>query len=164
MTSSLLSEFEQECLSTQNLLDVIPEDRLNWQPHEKAMTLGQLALHVATIPGRNLGFAVDTQVQVEVIVQHPEANSKEMILTAFAKSISSAKQILSNPSDSWLEKDWKLMNGQGLIANMPCASFVRAFVFNHWYHHRGELTSYLRALNCKIPSVYGPTADVNPFQ
>ena len=92
---SLLSELEQEVGATQNLLDVIPNDRLNWRPHEKAMSLGQLALHVATIPGRNLTFASEGQVEANVIVQHPIPVSKREVIQAFGDSISQAKKILS---------------------------------------------------------------------
>lgn len=163
-TNVLLSELEQEKTSTQNLLDVLPADQLNWQPHEKAMTLGQLALHVATIPGRNLGFALDGQVEANVIVQHPTPADKTEILQGFSQSISKAKTVLSTYSDEWLNKNWQLLNGDTVLAEMPTSGFIRAFVLNHWYHHRGELTTYLRTLNMKIPSIYGPSADVNPFQ
>jgi len=128
------------------------------------MPLGQLAHHVATIPGRNLGFALDGQVEAAVIVRHPSPSSKQEVLQSFTESISQAKTILSTASDEWLVKNWKLTNGERLLAEMPTSGFIRAFVFNHWYHHRGELTTYLRALNIKLPSIYGPTADVNPFQ
>lgn len=163
-TESLLSELEQEVTATQNLLAILPADRLNWRPHEKAMTLGQLALHVATIPGRNLGFALDGKVAANVIVHHPSPTDKAAILQDFSESIAQAKSVLSATSDEWLHKNWQLLSGDTVLAEMPTASFIRAFVFNHWYHHRGELTTYLRTLNMKIPSIYGPSADVNPFQ
>lgn len=163
-TENLLAELEQELVSTQNLLDTMPADRLNWRPHEKAMSLGQLALHVATIPGRNLGFAIEGKVDANVIVQHPIPSDKAEVLHKFSDSINKAKQILSASSDQWLENKWQLLNGDTVIAEMPTLSFIRAFVLNHWYHHRGELTTYLRTLNMKVPSIYGPSADVNPFQ
>ena len=163
-TQSLLMELEQEIRSTQSLLDVLPVDRLNWQPHEKAMTLGQLALHVASIPGRNLGLALDGKVEADVIVLHPNPADKAEILQEFSESIAQAKKILASTADEWLNENWRLLNGGAVLAEMPTAGFIRAFGFNHWYHHRGELTTYLRILNCSIPSIYGPSADVNPFQ
>ena len=163
ITNSLLSELEQESVSTQNLLNILPTERLSWQPHEKAMSLGQLALHVATIPGRNLTFALDGQVEANIIVNHPVPSTKQEVLQAFDESIAEAKKILAVASDEWLEVNWKLKNGARTIVEMPTIAFIRAFVFNHWYHHRGELTTYLRTLNIKLPSIYGPTADVNPF-
>jgi len=163
-TKSLLSELEAEVTSTQNLLDILPPDRLNWKPHEKAMSLGQLALHVAQIPGRNLGFATEGKVEADVIVEHPYPSHKTDILQQFSESVDNAKRVLSAASDNWLKNNWQLRNGEKVLAEMPTSSFIRTFVFNHWYHHRGELTTYLRALNMKLPSIYGPTADVNPFQ
>ena len=161
---NLLLELEQEIVSTQKLLNILPADRLNWLPHERAMTLGQLALHVATIPGKNLTFASNGQVEANIIVQHPRPSSKEEVLHSFEESITKAKKILTAASEDWLVKNWKLTDKDRLLAEMPTSTFIRAFVFNHWYHHRGELTTYLRTLNSKIPSIYGPTADVNPFQ
>ncbi|SHG48117.1 DinB family protein [Flagellimonas flava] len=159
-----LAELEQEFIATQNLLDIVPKDQLGFKPHEKAMSLGQLALHVATIPMRNLGFAKDGQVETTVIVQHPEAQTTHEILEAFATSKEATKTLLHQDSDtSWLQTQWKLLRSGEVIAEMPAHAFVRTFVLNHFVHHRGELTTYLRILNQKIPSIYGPTADVNPF-
>lgn len=161
--TNLLIEMEQEFVSTKNLLDILPEDRLQYKPHEKAMPLGQLAFHVATIPGRNLRFAQDGQVETEVIVEHPIPANKTEILNAFEESMTSVRVLLKEENTSWLKNDWKLLKSQNPIAEMPTYTFVRTFVLNHWYHHRGELTTYLRILNKKLPSIYGPTADVNPF-
>ncbi|MDN5216144.1 DinB family protein [Fulvivirgaceae bacterium BMA12] len=160
---NFLAEMEQEFAATKNLLQIIPEDRLTFKPHEKAMALGQLAYHVATIPGRNLMFAKDGAVETSVIVQHPVPDSKHDILNAFEESVRSVRSLLGTDDTSWLTENWKLKKTQKPIAEMPAFSFVRTFVLNHWYHHRGELTTYLRILNQKIPSVYGPSADVDPF-
>jgi len=158
-----LSELEQEFVSTGHLLEALPEDRLTFKPHEKAMSLGQLALHVASLVGRNLQFAKDGQVETTVIVHHPVPENKQEILLAFEKSQKSARSILENENNLWLTKDWNLLRTQTPIATMPSSSFIRTFVLNHLYHHRGELATYLRILNVQLPSIYGPTADVNPF-
>lgn len=156
-------EMEREFGSTKNLLDIIPESQLDYRPHEKAMSLGQLALHVASIPGRNLTFAKDGHVETSVIVQHPIPSSKAEILDAFEQSVNTAKSFLENEDAPWLMTNWSLMRDGEPIAEMPAYSFVRAFVLNHWYHHRGQLSTYLRILDQKLPSIYGPSADVNPF-
>ncbi len=160
---NFLAEMEQEFAATKNLLELIPEDRLTYKPHEKAMPLGQLAYHVATIPGRNLMFAKDGEVETSVIIEHPIPGSKHEILDAFEESVRLVRSLLDKGDTSWLKENWKLNKTQNPIAEMPAFSFIRTFVLNHWYHHRGELTTYLRILNQKIPSVYGPSADVNPF-
>ncbi|RDY61464.1 DinB family protein [Flagellimonas nanhaiensis] len=156
-------EMEREFGSTKNLLDTVPESQLEYRPHEKAMSLGQLALHVASIPGRNLNFAKDGQVEASVIVQHPIPASKEEILAAFEQSVKTAKTLLENEDAPWLQSNWGLMSEGEPIAEMPAYAFVRTFVLNHWYHHRGQLSTYLRALDQELPSIYGPSADVNPF-
>ncbi len=160
---SLLTEMEQEFVATKNLLEIIPEDQLQFKPHERAMSLGQLAYHVATIPNRNLVFAKNGEVETQDIVEHPVPDSKYEILRAFNESISAVRSLLNEEDTSWLNENWKLLKSQNPIAEMPAFVFVRTFVLNHWYHHRGELTTYLRILDKKIPSVYGPSADVDPF-
>ena len=161
---SLIIELEAELGSTKNLLEIIPEDRLGWKPHEKAMTLGQLALHVATIPGNNLSIVDQGQITVKELVEHPIPADKAKILNGFSNSAKMAADILEKATLDWANQNWQLKNESGVIAQMPRSAFIRTFVFNHWYHHRGELMTYLRTLNVKLPSVYGPTADVNPFQ
>ena len=161
---NILSEMEQEFVATKNLLEIVPEDRLDFQPHEKAMSLGQLAFHVAESPGRNLLFAKDGHVEAAVITEHPIPNSKNNILEAYRKSIALADTILNDNNTEWLSNNhWVLKASGSSIAEMPVMVYIRTFVLNHWYHHRGELTTYLRMLNVKLPSIYGPTADVNPF-
>ncbi|UTW65248.1 damage-inducible protein DinB [bacterium SCSIO 12643] len=158
-----LSELEQEFVSTGHLLEILPEDHLTYKPHEKAMSLGQLALHVASLPGRNLQFAHDGQVETTVIVQHPIPENKQEILLAFEKSQNVSRSILETEKQEWLTKEWNLLRSQTPIATMPRSSFIRTFVLNHLYHHRGELATYLRTLDVALPSIYGPTADINPF-
>ena len=160
---SYLQEMEQEFVSTRNLLEALPEDRMAFKPHEKAMSLGQLALHVATIPGRNLGFAKDGKVETSIIVLHPYPQSKEEILSSLEQSIQTVRTLLDTDNTTWLKESWNLMRENASIAEMPTYAFVRTFVLNHWYHHRGELATYLRMINVKLPSIYGPTADVDPF-
>ncbi len=161
--TQILSELEQELVSTKSLLQIIPEKQLDFKPHEKAMSLGQLALHVATIPGRNLAFAKDGQVEAAVIVDHPIPATKEQILEGFSRSTEHIKYLLKLENTAWLSSNWKLLDSGRTLAEMPTTAFIRTFVLNHFYHHRGQLSTYLRILNQELPSIYGPSADVNPF-
>ncbi|WP_420400277.1 DinB family protein [Flagellimonas sp.] len=156
-------EMEQEIISTTQLLKLVPEDRLHYQPHAKAMTLGQLALHVATIPYFNLGYAKDGQVEAAVIVNHPQPLTKDDILEGLEKSKKAVQSVAENETDQWLNANWKLTDNGNTLAEMPTVAFIRTFVLNHWYHHRGQLSTYLRSLELALPSIYGPSADVNPF-
>jgi uncharacterized damage-inducible protein DinB len=163
MIDALLAELEQESATTARVLERIPQSHLSWRPHPKSMSLGQLALHVATIPGNvaELG-SVDTVPEPPQFVQAEAATSDELV-PALTASVAKARQHLGGFDDAQMGATWRLMaNGQEILA-MPRAAFVRAIMLNHWYHHRGQLQVYLRLLDQSVPSVYGPTADENPF-
>lgn len=161
--AQILAEMEQEIVSTESLLNLVPDDKLDYKPHEKAMSLGELALHVATIPHNNLDFAKNGQVEASVIVYHPEPASKAEILEGLSHSKTTMQSVLANDANSWLNNNWKLTDNGNVLAEMPTKAFIRSFVLNHWYHHRGQLSTYLRALGLPLPSIYGPSAEVNPF-
>ena len=159
----LLAELEQEAATTRRVLERIPQAHLSWKPHPKSMSLGQLALHVATVPGNVAEFAaVDTVPTPPAFVQ-PEAASAAELVPALTESIAKAKQALGGFDDAKMGAMWRLQNGGRDVLAMPRVAFVRAIMLNHWYHHRGQLLVYLRLLNLPVPSVYGPTADENPF-
>jgi uncharacterized damage-inducible protein DinB len=162
-SKNLISELEFEKTSTQKLLDRLPEDKLTWKPHPKALTLGQLAFHVATIPGRIATFANNGTTTAEVLTDHPLCDNKETILANFEKSFDQAIYILNNADEAWDAESWSCTLGDQEIINWPRPILLRFLMLNHWYHHRGELVTYLRTLDVLIPSVYGPSADENPF-
>jgi uncharacterized damage-inducible protein DinB len=165
MTNSknLIAELDHELISTAKLLNLVPADKLNWQPHPKAMSLGALALHVATIPGRYLTFADERSTTVETLTQHPSPKNKEEILQSFARSNTNAKKLLENQNGIWEQNSWSLTKNGTAIFTLPLPLFTRLLVFNHLFHHRGQLSTYLRTLNIPLPSIYGPSADENPF-
>lgn len=157
-----LAELEQESKTTQRMLERVPGDKLTWKPHPKSMSLGQLALHVATIPGFTAQtFATD--IFELPPFEQPSAQSAAELLPALDESVRTAKQILGRMDDGKITQTWKLTkNGKELMA-APRVALLRPFLLSHWYHHRGQLSVYLRLLNIPLPSVYGPTADENPF-
>jgi hypothetical protein len=154
----LIAEIEFETSSTRRLLERIPAEKLAWAPHDKAMPF-----HVATIPGNNLSFADDGKTNVEVLTAHHVPASKSEILENFETSIARALQLLGRVSDDWGTQKWDLIKNGESIFSIPRSLFSRLLVLNHFYHHRGELVSYLRILGVAIPSVYGPSADEDPF-
>ena len=162
IANTLLAELEQEAQTTQRVLERIPQEHLSWRPHAKSMSLGQLALHVATVPGGVAEFAMQDMPSPPALVQ-PEAATAAELVPALTASVARAKELLGNADDATMGKTWRLMkDGRELLA-MPRAAFLRAIMLNHWYHHRGQLLVYLRLLNLSVPPVYGPTADENPF-
>ena len=159
----MLAELDQEAQTTQRVLERIPQAHLTWKPHPKSMSLGQLALHVATVPGTVAELAaLDTVPDPPAFVQ-PEAATTTELVPSLTDSVAKAKRLLGGFDDSKMSATWRLQRGGKDILTMPRAAFVRAIMLNHWYHHRGQLLVYLRLLNLPVPSVYGPTADENPF-
>ena len=162
MIDGLLAELEQEADATRRVLERIPQAHLSWRPHPKSMSLGQLALHVATIPGNVAEFAAQDAMEPPSFVQ-PEARQSSELVPALHDSIARARKALGNFDDAKMNAMWRLQSGGKEIMSMPRVAVVRAIMLNHWYHHRGQLLVYLRLLNQSVPSVYGPTADENPF-
>jgi uncharacterized damage-inducible protein DinB len=163
MIDGLLAELEQEADTTRRVLERIPQAHLSWKPHPKSMSLGQLSLHVATVPGNVAELAaLDTVPEPPAFVQ-PEASTASELVPALTESVAKAKRLLGGFEDAKMGAMWRLQSGGRDILAMPRVAFVRAIMLNHWYHHRGQLLVYLRLLNQSVPSVYGPTADENPF-
>jgi uncharacterized damage-inducible protein DinB len=160
---ALLAEVEQEAQTTRRQLERIPQEHLTWKPHPKSMSLGQLALHIATVPGNVAEIAALDVVPNPPAFQQPEAATAAELLPALTETVAKAKRALGGFDDAKMQATWRLQsNGKDLIA-MPRVAVVRNIMLNHWYHHRGQLQVYLRLLNVPVPSVYGPTADENPF-
>ena len=163
MIEGLLAELEQEAATTRRVLERIPQAHLSWKPHPKSMSLGQLALHVATVPGNVAELAAMDTVPVPPNFIQAEASSAAELVPSLTESVAKARRALGGFDDEKMGAMWRLQrNGTDIMA-MPRAAFIRAIMLNHWYHHRGQLLVYLRMLNQSVPSVYGPTADENPF-
>jgi uncharacterized damage-inducible protein DinB len=162
IVSAILMELEDEAKRTQRVLERLPEDKLAWKPHPKSLSLGQLALHVASSQG-NLAKVVTEDVHEFRMDPFPEPKNRKDILDAFAESTAQTKTILGKMDDASMMGVWQgQMNGKTLMS-VPRAAFIRTVMLNHIYHHRGQLSVYLRLLNVAVPSIYGPSADENPF-
>jgi uncharacterized damage-inducible protein DinB len=162
IATALLAEMEQESLATRRVLERVPQQHLSWKPHPKSYSLGQLALHVATVPGNVAELVARDHVEAPRFVQ-PEADSATNLVSTLTASVAKAKELLGGFDDARMAGTWRLTaDGRELMA-MPRAAFARTVMLNHWYHHRGQLLVYLRLLDVPVPSVYGPTADENPF-
>lgn len=163
MIDVLLAEMEQEAQSTVRVLERVPQAHLSWRPHAKSMSLGQLALHVATIPGLVAELAAPDVMPEPPQFAQPEAATSAELVPALKASLAQARALLGGMDDARLMATWRLMSGGKELMAMPRAAVLRTIMLNHWYHHRGQLLVYLRMHNVPLPSVYGPTADENPF-
>ena len=164
IANALLAELEHEAQTTQRVLERVPQEHLSWKPHAKSMSLGQLALHVATVPGSIAELGMLDTVPARPAFVHPEAGTAAELVPVLAASVAKARQHIGGAEDAAMGATWRLMNNGREVMAMPRAAFLRAIMLNHWYHHRGQLLVYLRLLDLPVPSVYGPTADENPFQ
>jgi len=162
IVDSFLAEMDQEAPATRRLLERLPEDKLSWKPHPKSMSLGKLAMHIAQMNGTIAGFGAKDSFDI-VPDSTPEPTTKAEILAAFEKSLADAKGLLNQVDDGRAMANWSLILGGKPIMSMPRAGLYRVIMCSHQYHHRGQLTVYLRLLDVPLPSVYGPSADENPF-
>jgi uncharacterized damage-inducible protein DinB len=162
IAQTLLSELEQESQTTRRVLERVPPQHLAWKPHPKSMSLGQLALHVAIVPGSVAELVARDSIEAPQFI-HPEASTAAELLPALDASVAKARQHLGGLDDRAMSATWRVMRGGRELMAMPRAAFARSIMLNHWYHHRGQLLVYLRLLDVPVPSVYGPTADENPF-
>ena len=156
---ALIQELEQECKTTRRVLERVPSDKLAWKPHAKSLTLGQLAMHVASIPGRIAPWALQDSEQVAG-GRYPEPASTAEVLAAQDAGEARAREALSKLGDGGLGQMWTMKAPDGTtIRSMPKAALLRTVALNHLYHHRGQLSVYLRLLDVPVPSIYGPSAD-----
>jgi uncharacterized damage-inducible protein DinB len=162
-TAAILQELEQEAATTRRVLERVPSDKLAWKPHEKSMSLGTLALHVAMSPGYISDWAVQDTTKFSGEGGGPDPKSTADILSAHDAGLAKAKSNLNAIGDAGLGKMWSMQTPDGkTVMTMPKSALVRSIVMNHVYHHRGQLSVYLRLLNVPVPSIYGPSADEGP--
>jgi uncharacterized damage-inducible protein DinB len=162
LVDSILMEIDQEAQTTKRVLNRIPDDKLAWKPHPKSYSLGQLALHIASAPANVAAAAAQDTFEAPNFSQ-PEPKSRQEVLDTFSKSIESAKETLKKMDDAKLTSMWSLTKNGKVLMSVPRGGFIRSILMNHMYHHRGQLSVYLRLLNVPVPSIYGPSADENPF-
>ncbi|HMJ08651.1 MAG TPA: DinB family protein [Pyrinomonadaceae bacterium] len=162
LVDPILAEIDQEAVTTKKLFDIIPEDKLDWRPHPKARSLGELAMHVAGLQGGVAELGDADEAPPPNFVDPVPADRAE-ILAVFAESISKAKKIIGATSDERALADWKLVRDGETLLSIPRIAFWRSILLNHNYHHRGQLSTYLRELDVPLPAIYGPSADERPF-
>ena len=164
LVEAFVQEFESESKTTRRVLERVPEKQLSWKPHAKSMSLGQLALHVAQSPGAIARWALgDTFEFTPDMGKQAEATTSAEILKAHDEGVANVKKVLVQLGDAGLMNMWKGVAGGATMMEMPKVGLFRVIVLNHTYHHRGQLSVYLRLLDVPVPSIYGPSADENPF-
>jgi len=165
LTELLLAELDRENERSRKALDQMPEGKADWKPHERSMAFGYLSELVATIP--NWVAMTITKDELDIApaggpTKRDALTSKADYLAALDKSVAGAKDALRGTDDEFLMTSWKLLAGGRTVMELPRHIVIRDAI-NHLAHHRGQMTVYLRLLDAKVPSIYGPSADDKSF-
>jgi uncharacterized damage-inducible protein DinB len=162
IAKTLLSEFELQAPVTRRFLERLPEDKLTWKPHAKSMTAGQLALHLAVVPG-GVVRAVQNSTAQAPDFKFPQPASLDEVLKALDESIATVRSVLPGFDDAAMNEIWRLKAGDMEVLATPRGLFLRDVMLSHWYQHRGQFSVYLRILDKPVPSSWGPSADEAPM-
>jgi uncharacterized damage-inducible protein DinB len=163
IAESMLPEFDHETATTRTLLERVPEAKADWMPHVKSYSLGQLAIHIATLPQwtpvalKQTEF--DTNPPGGSKYAPPAFESLARMLTTYDEGVKAARAMLAATTDAEFMVPWTLKSGGRTVFSMPRAGVFRSFILNHSVHHRGQLSVYLRLCDVPLPNIYGPTAD-----
>ena len=167
ISQMMLPEFDHEMANTRKTLERVPDDKFDWKPHQKSMTLGGLATHLSNIPSWTKNTFEANELDLAPAGQEAprleQAKSTMEVLAAFDKNVAAARAALASATDDKWMDNWSLLMGGKTIFTLPRAGVMRGFVMNHLIHHRAQLGVYLRLLDIPVPSIYGPSADEGGF-
>ena len=167
LTEFLRSELDREVERSRRALKEVPEGKYDWKPHEKSMIFGYLVNMVATIP-----MWVTMQINQDELDVAPAAGSKieqkrldtsAGLIEALDKAAADARSAFEKTSDEHLKTSWRLLARGKVVMEAPRYEMIQD-TLNHWSHHRGQMTVYLRLMGAKVPAIYGPSADDNSFR
>ena len=162
IAQSLLAEFEAQAPITRKFLERLPEDKLTWKPHEKSMTAGQLALHIASVPASVVRLVAENPKQAREKFEFSQPASREEILKAHDDGVAAVRELLPKYDDAAMNEAWRLMRGDKELFATPRGLILHDLMLSHWYQHRGQFSVYLRLLDVPVPASWGPSADEPP--
>jgi uncharacterized damage-inducible protein DinB len=163
LTDLFLGELEREGASTRKVLARVPEGKNSWKPHERSMNLGYLAALVAQMPGW-IEMIINTEnfdltAPDSGKFRAAEQSSTKDLLAFFDSNIAKSSKALAGTSEDHLMKPWSFKTGDSVASQAPRYVMIQEMTINHWAHHRGQLTVFLRLNEAKVPAIYGPSAD-----
>lgn len=155
------AELKHESSLTKTILERVPVDRADWKPHEKSMSLGRLATHIADITHwiSDIRQIDDFDFLKDYNFKPAVATTQEELLGIFHKNLDRAMHSLAAMSDEEMNRIWTVRQGEQVMFSIPKKVALRSWAFNHMFHHRGQLSVYLRLLDIPVPGMYGPSAD-----
>ncbi len=163
MLKMFLKELDQESVTTRKMLQRIPDDKYDWKPHEKSMTIRQLATHIAELPSWSSMVLTTSELDFASNPYSPPIiNNTAELLDLFEKSLADGRSHLENAKEEQLSEDWTLRSGDQIFSTSPKSDVIRMSI-SQIIHHRAQLGVYLRLLNIPIPGSYGPSADEQGF-
>lgn len=165
ISDALLADFRTEAKMTRKVLEAVPEEKLDWKPHAKSYTLGQLAGHLAENPSW-IGAMLEDEMDFASMAADWKpyvATDRSGLLSTFDENAGTYEGALEGREDAFLRSDWTMKMGDKVLLKQPKHEVIRANVIHHAAHHRGQLTVYLRLLDVPVPATYGPTADFPEF-
>ena len=167
LTEFLLAELDREVDRSRRALEQVPEGKYDWKPHEKSMIFGYLTNMVATIP---MWITMEiTQDELDVApadgskFETKKMDTSEEFLQALDQSAAGARESFKHTTDEHLLTSWRLLARGNVVMEAPRYEMIQDTI-NHWAHHRGQMTVYLRLMGAKVPALYGPSADDNQFR
>jgi uncharacterized damage-inducible protein DinB len=167
LTEFLLAELDREVERSRRALEQVPEGKYDWKPHEKSMIFGYLANMVATIP---TWIAMEiNQDELDVApaegskLEQKRMDSSAELLAALDQSAAGARSAIEKTADEHLLTPWRLLARGQVVMESPRYVMIQDTI-NHWAHHRGQMTVYLRLMGAKVPAIYGPSADDQAFR
>lgn len=160
LSHAFIAEIKHEAASTKKILERVSEGKFDWKPHEKSMSLGRLASHVAELPAfLNAILTIDDYDVAKGHYKPFHANTPQELMNVFHEKLDEVVQTLENTNDEKMRANFTLRSGEHVIATVPRMIAVRSMALNHLIHHRGQIAVYLRLLDVPVPGLYGPSAD-----
>ena len=163
LSEMLLPEFDREMDGTRKTLERVPEAKFSWKPHEKSMSAGQLAYHLAFITGGVVRFVQNNPMPAPKFADFPQPANCQEVLKTLEESIATVRTLLPKFDDTAMQETWRLVADGREVLAQPRSHFLRDVMFSHWYQHRGQFGVYLRLLNVAVPASFGPSADEPPL-
>jgi uncharacterized damage-inducible protein DinB len=164
IAETMLAEFEVQAGLTRKFLERLPEEKYGWKPHWKSMTAGQLALHLASVPGGVIRLAQTNPAPMAGAdaFKFAEPKTREEVLKTLDESVATVRSVLPSFDDAAMNERWRFAAGDEEAMAMPRVQFLRNILLSHWYQHRGQMSVYLRMMDVAVPSTWGPSADEAP--
>lgn len=159
LAEMLIPEYDHEMATTRRVLERVPEGKFDWKPHDKSMSLGRLATHLAELPALSQLILKRPSFDITTPRQSAQVTTRQEILDLFDKNVAATRSDLAATDDAAMMEKWTLQRGEQTVFSLPRAAVVRSMIFSHTIHHRGQLSVYLRLNDVPVPSIYGPSAD-----